>query len=135
MSHESEHLRQMFGIGKYEPGDLKYGPAGVEYKGKFFDRNSPSFNEADRTLPYEAPAYKAGESLKSTDDLKPENMKDQPSFNKIGTKGQDNESVSMNENFGVAMSKTWKSIPFTNDHGELTESEPLVDKKGKEYTQ
>ena len=50
-------------------------------------------------------------------------MKYQPAFNKIGTKGQDNESVSMNENFGVAMSKKWKSIPFTTDHGELINPE------------
>ncbi len=117
MSHEGEHLRQMFGIGKYEPESLKYNEEGVEFEGKFHNRNSPNFDESDRSLPYEAPAYAAGESLKPLDDINPDNMKQGPGFNMLGSRGQDQESVSMNERFGAAM-KQWHGAAKFNMEGE-----------------
>ena len=102
-SHETEHLRQMFGADGYKPGDLKYGPAGVEYKGKFYDRNNPNFDESDSNLPYEQPAYEAGESFKDPS-ITPKDF-NQPAFSMIGERGADNMNVSPDEDFGVGPKK------------------------------
>ena len=101
----------------FESDKIYYTEEGVEFEGEFHNRNSPSFDESDRSLPYEAPAYAAGESLKPLDDIKPDNMKQGPGFNMLGSRGQDQESVSMNERFGAAM-KQWHGAAKFNMEGE-----------------
>ena len=51
INHENVHIEQM------ASGDLDYDEKNVYFKGKKYPRGS--FNEADKTLPWEAPAYKA----------------------------------------------------------------------------
>ena len=52
INHEEVHIKQM------ASGDLDYDENNVYWKGKKYPRSS--FDEADKTLPWEAPAYKAG---------------------------------------------------------------------------
>ena len=107
--HEGEHLKSMLTKDKKGNPELDYSPAGVTYKGKFYDRNDPSFNEADPNLPYEKPAYEAGEKKDpKTLEIKPKHYQS-PGFNELGTKsGVDSDEVNMNENFGPSLKK-WAS--------------------------
>ncbi len=109
--HEGEHLKSMLKKDKKGNPELDYSPAGVTYKGKFHDRNAPGFNEADKNLPYEKPAYEAGAKKDpSTLEIKPKHYQS-PGFNEIGTKsGDDADQVNANEDFGPAMNtKRWYS--------------------------
>ena len=51
INHEEVHIKQM------ASGDLDYDENNVYWKGKKYPRGS--FDEANKTLPWEAPAYKA----------------------------------------------------------------------------
>jgi hypothetical protein len=51
INHENVHIGQM------ARGDLDYDKDAMYWKGKKYLRSS--FNEGDKTLPWEAPAYKA----------------------------------------------------------------------------
>lgn len=53
INHEKVHLLQM------KSGDLDYDEKAVYWKGKRYPRTGPkAFDEGDRTLPWEIPAYK-----------------------------------------------------------------------------
>tara|TARA_R110001606_G_scaffold82430_2_gene189030 strand:+ start:194 stop:502 length:309 start_codon:yes stop_codon:yes gene_type:complete len=52
INHEEVHIKQL------ASGDLDYDENNVYWKGKAYPRSS--FNEANKKLPWEAPAYKAG---------------------------------------------------------------------------
>ena len=52
INHEEVHIKQM------ASGDLSYDENNVYWKGKTYPRSS--FNEANKKLPWEQPAYKAG---------------------------------------------------------------------------
>ena len=52
INHEEVHIKQLAN------GDLDYDENNVYWKGKTYPRSS--FNEANKKLPWEAPAYKAG---------------------------------------------------------------------------
>ena len=113
--HEGEHLKSMLKKDKQGNPELDYGPEGVTYKGKFHDRNAPGFNEADKNLPYEKPAYEAGAKKDpNTLEIKPKHYQS-PGFNEIGTKsGSDSDEVNMGEDFGPSM-KRWYSPKQDNE--------------------
>jgi len=52
INHENVHIKQM------ACGDLDYDKNNVYWKGKKYPRST--FNESNKQLPWEAPAYKAG---------------------------------------------------------------------------
>jgi|TARA_B110000444_G_C18479898_1_gene428678 hypothetical protein len=52
INHEEVHIKQM------ASGDLDYDENNVYWKGKTYPRSS--FNDANKKLPWEIPAYKAG---------------------------------------------------------------------------
>jgi len=113
-SHEDNHLRAMM------DGKLAYDDKAVYHNmdGKGMKRTPRSeFNESNRNLPWEAPAYRAGEAMAKID-MKPKKNKLNRAgkveagnfafaFREIGKpmRSQDDETVSMSENFGSAMVK------------------------------
>lgn len=105
MAHEKVHLKDMAN------GDLDYDAESVTYKGKKYSR--ANFDEGDKTLPWEAPAYATGKSGKEPDCTpKKEKLTGPPAMQ--GDMGdshepreQDHDTVSMNERFGTAMVKKW----------------------------
>ena len=57
IEHEKVHLEQM------KKGDLEYDEDSVTWKGKKYPRKGPkAFNEGDKTLPWEVPAYKKSDN-------------------------------------------------------------------------
>jgi hypothetical protein len=52
INHEEVHIKQL------ASGELDYDEDNVYFKGKTYPRST--FNEANKKLPWEAPAYKAG---------------------------------------------------------------------------
>lgn len=105
MAHEKVHLKDMAN------GDLDYDAESVTYKGKKYSR--ADFDEGDKKLPWEAPAYATGKSGKEPDCTpKKEKLTGPPAMQ--GDMGdshepreQDHDTVSMNERFGTAMVKKW----------------------------
>ncbi len=105
MAHEKVHLKDMAN------GDLDYDAESVTYKGKKYSR--ASFNEGDKTLPWEVEPYKEGKKGVEPDCTpKKEKLTGPPAMQ--GDMGdshepreQDHDTVSMNERFGTAMIKKW----------------------------
>ena len=113
-SHEDNHLRAMM------DGKLAYDDKAVYHNmdGKGMKKTPRSeFDESNKNLPWEAPAYKAGEAMAQIDMKPKKNKLDRANkveagnfafaFREIGKpmRSQDDETVSMSENFGSAMVK------------------------------
>jgi len=128
-SHEDNHLRAMM------DGKLAYDNDAVYHNmdGKGMKKTSRSeFDESDRTTPWEAPAYKAGESMAKVDMRPKKDKLNRSSDVKSGNfafafreinkpmRKQDHETVSMSENFGSAMVKKFgKGFNLkTNEEGK-----------------
>lgn len=139
-SHEDNHLRAMM------DGKLAYDEEAVYHNmdGKGMKKTSRSeFDESDRTTPWEAPAYKAGESMAKVD-MRPKKDKLNRSseveagkfafafreMNKPMRK-QDQDTVSMSENFGTAMVKKFGIGPNSNDISGNPEGEKEIKAKAK----
>jgi len=105
MAHEKVHLKDMAN------GDLDYDADSVTYKGKKYSR--ASFDEGDKTLPWEVEPYKEGKKGNEPDCTpKKEKLTGPPAMQ--GDMGvshepreQDHDTVNMNERFGTAMIKKW----------------------------
>lgn len=133
-SHEDHHLRDIM------DGKLAYDDKAVYHNmdGKGMKRTPRSeFNESNRNLPWEAPAYAAGEKMEQKDMRPnpekldgPPNMYDDTPLAFVKQMGKrkrssDIEKVSMNERFGTAMIKKFGKgfnlevkLDDTNDEGE-----------------
>ena len=113
-SHEDNHLRQMI------DGKLAYDDKAVyhDMDGKGMKKTPRSeFDESDKTTPWEAPAYKAGEDMAKIDMRPKKNKLNRADKVEAGNfsfafremnkpiRKQDQENVSMSENFGTAMVK------------------------------
>jgi len=140
-SHEDNHLRAMM------DGKLAYDEKAVYHNmdGKGMKTTPRSeFSESDRTTPWEAPAYKAGESMAKVD-MRPKKDKLNRSseveagkfafafreMNKPMRK-QDQETVSMSENFGTAMVKKFGIGPnLDTDLSGNPEGEDEIKAKAK----
>lgn len=133
-SHEDHHLRDIM------DGKLAYDDKAVYHNmdGKGMKRTPRSeFNESNRKLPWEAPAYAAGEKMEQKDMRPnpekldgPPNMYDDTPLAFVKQMGKrkrssDIEKVSMNERFGTAMVKKFGkgfnlevNLDDTSDEGE-----------------
>lgn len=133
-SHEDHHLRDIM------DGKLAYDDKAVYHNmdGKGMKRTPRSeFNESNRNLPWEAPAYAAGEKMEQKDMRPnpekldgPPNMYDDTPLAFVKQMGKrkrssDIEKVSMNERFGTAMIKKFGkgfnlevNLDDTSDEGE-----------------
>lgn len=133
-SHEDHHLRDIM------DGKLAYDDKAVYHNmdGKGMKRTPRSeFNESNKNLPWEAPAYAAGEKMEQKDMRPnpekldgPPNMYDDTPLAFVKQMGKrkrssDIEKVSMNERFGTAMIKKFGkgfnlevNLDDTSDEGE-----------------
>ena len=133
-SHEDHHLRDIM------DGKLAYDDKAVYHNmdGKGMKRTPRSkFNESDKSLPWEAPAYAAGEKMEQKDMRPnpekldgPPNMYDDTPLAFVKQMGKrkrsaDMDKVSMNERFGTAMVKKFGkgfnlevNLDDTGDEGE-----------------
>jgi len=119
MAHEKVHLKDMAN------GDLDYDADSVTYKGKKYSR--ASFNEGDKTLPWEVEPYKEGKKGNEPDCTpKKEKLTGPPAMQ--GDMGvshepreQDHDTVNMNERFGTAMIKKWHGPSARNFSGATDE--------------
>ena len=125
-SHEDHHLRDIM------DGKLAYDSKAVYHNmdGKGMKKTSRSeFDESDKNLPWEAPAYRAGENMEQKD-MRPKKEKLNRAqqigsknfafaFREIGKpmRKQDSDTVSMSENFGSAMIKSFGTA-FKSGEGE-----------------
>ena len=144
-SHEDNHLRAMM------DGKLAYDDKAVYHNmdGKGMKKTSRSeFNESDKKLPWEAPAYRAGEAMAKID-MKPKKNKLNRSgkveagnfafaFREIGKpmRSQDDETVSMSENFGSAMVKKFgRGFNLETQEGEDPKVKKDTDVSGNDTSQ
>ncbi len=141
-SHEDNHLRAMM------DGKLAYDNDAVYHNmdGKGMKKTSRSeFDESDRTTPWEAPAYKAGESMAEVDMRPKKDKLNRSSDVKSGNfafafremnkplRKQDQETVSMSENFGSAMVKKFgKGLNFKTNEGGPGDKKKETDVSGNE---
>jgi hypothetical protein len=144
-SHEDDHLRKMM------DGKLAYDDKAVYHNmdGKGMKRTPRSeFNESDRNLPWEAPAYKAGEAMAQIDMRPKKNKLDRANkveagnfafaFREIGKpmRSQDDETVSMSENFGSAMVKKFgKGFNLETKEGDDPKVKGDTDVSGNDTSQ
>tara|TARA_R100001463_G_scaffold23167_5_gene55580 strand:+ start:852 stop:1961 length:1110 start_codon:yes stop_codon:yes gene_type:complete len=140
-SHEDNHLRAMM------DGKLAYDEEAVYHNmdGKGMKRTPRSeFSESDRTTPWEAPAYKAGENMAKVDMRPKKNKLNRSSeveagkfafaFREINKpmRKMDQETVSMSENFGTAMVKKFGIGPnLDTDLSGNPEGEDEIKAKAK----
>ncbi len=139
-SHEDNHLRAMM------DGKLAYDDKAVYHNmdGKGMKRTPRSeFDESNRNLPWEKPAYEAGEKMAKVD-MKPKKNKLNRAgkvesgnfafaFREIGKpmRSADAEKVSMNERFGSAMINMFGKGPkLTTGPGDPPESKEDTDPSG-----
>jgi len=139
-SHEDNHLRAMM------DGKLAYDDKAVYHNmdGKGMKRTPRSqFDESDRNLAWEKPAYEAGEKMAKVD-MKPKKNKLNRAgkvesgnfafaFREIGKpmRSADTEKVSMNERFGSAMINMFGKGPkLTTGPGDPPESKEDTDPSG-----
>ena len=144
-SHEDNHLRAMM------DGKLAYDDKAVYHNmdGKGMKRTPRSeFNESDKNLPWEAPAYRAGEAMAKID-MKPKKNKLNRAgkveagnfafaFREIGKpmRSQDDETVSMSENFGSAMVKKFgRGFNLETQEGEDPKVKKDTDVSGNDTSQ
>ena len=144
-SHEDNHLRAMM------DGKLAYDDKAVYHNmdGKGMKKTPRSeFNESDKNLPWEAPAYRAGEAMAKID-MKPKKNKLNRAgkveagnfafaFREIGKpmRSQDDETVSMSENFGSAMVRKFgKGFNLTTKEGEDPKVKKDTDVSGNDTSQ
>ena len=141
-SHEDNHLRAMM------DGKLAYDNDAVYHNmdGKGMKKTPRSeFDESDRTTPWEAPAYKAGESMAKVDMRPKKDKLNRSSDVKSGNfafafreinkpmRKQDQETVSMSENFGSAMVKKFgKGFNFETKEGGPGDKKKETDVSGNE---
>ncbi len=141
-SHEDNHLRAMM------DGKLAYDNDSVYHNmdGKGMKKTSRSeFDESDRTTPWEAPAYKAGESMAEVDMRPKKDKLNRSSDVKSGNfafafremnkplRKQDQETVSMSENFGSAMVKKFgKGLNLKTNEGGPGDKKKETDVSGNE---
>ena len=125
-SHEDHHLRDIM------DGKLAYDEKAVYHNmdGKGMKKTPRSeFSESDKNLAWEKPAYKAGEDREEKD-MRPKkdklNRSSEVSAGKFAfafremnkpMRTQDQETVSMSENFGTAMVKKFGIGPQKSDIG------------------
>ena len=137
-SHEDHHLRAMM------DGKLAYDEEAVYHNmdGKGMKRTPRSeFDESDRNLAWEKPAYKAGENLEERD-MRPKKDK----LNRAGEveagkfafafreinkpmRKQDSETVSMDEKFGPSMVRKFGGFNLITG-----ECDPVKSKKSKDVS-
>ena len=144
-SHEDNHLRAMM------DGKLAYDDKAVYHTmdGKGMKRTPRSeFDESNKNLPWEAPAYKAGEAMAQIDMKPKKNKLDRAgkveagnfafAFREIGKpmRSQDDETVSMSENFGSAMVKKFgKGLSFKTKEGDDPKVKKDTDVSGNATSQ
>ncbi len=144
-SHEDNHLRAMM------DGKLAYDDKAVYHNmdGKGMKRTPRSeFDESNRNLPWEAPAYKAGEAMAQIDMKPKKNKLDRANkveagnfafaFREIGKpmRSQDDETVSMSENFGSAMVKKFgRGFNLTTKEGDDPKVKKDTDVSGNATSQ
>jgi len=144
-SHEDNHLRAMM------DGKLAYDNKAVYHNmdGKGMKRTPRSqFDESDRNLAWEKPAYEAGEKMAKVD-MKPKKNKLNRAgkvesgnfafaFREIGKpmRSADTEKVSMNERFGSAMINMFgKGLTLKTGPGTPPVSNPDTDPSGNKTSQ
>lgn len=144
-SHEDNHLRAMM------DGKLAYDDKAVYHNmdGKGMKKTPRSeFNESDKNLPWEKPAYRAGEEMAKID-MKPKKNKLNRAgkveagnfafaFREIGKpmRSQDDETVSMSENFGSAMVKKFgKGFNLETQEGDDPKVKGDTDVSGNDTSQ
>lgn len=144
-SHEDNHLRAMM------DGKLAYDDKAVYHNmdGKGMKRTPRSeFNESNKNLPWEAPAYRAGEAMAKVD-MKPKKNKLNRAgkveagnfafaFREIGKpmRSADTEKVSMNERFGSAMINMFGKGPMLKTGpGDPPKSDEDTDPSGNKTAQ
>jgi len=144
-SHEDNHLRAMM------DGKLAYDNKAVYHNmdGKGMKRTPRSqFDESDRNLAWEKPAYEAGEKMAKVD-MKPKKNKLNRAgkvesgnfafaFREIGKpmRSADTEKVSMNERFGSAMINMFGKGPtLKTGPGDPPVSNPDTDPSGNKTSQ
>ena len=144
-SHEDNHLRAMM------DGKLAYDDKAVYHNmdGKGMKRTPRSeFDESNKNLPWEAPAYKAGEAMAQIDMKPKKNKLDRAdkveagnfafAFREIGKpmRSQDDETVSMSENFGSAMVKKFgRGFNLTTKEGDDPKVKGDTDVSGNDTSQ
>ena len=148
-SHEDNHLRDIM------DGKLAYDENAVYHNmdGKGMKKTSRSeFDESDRTTPWEAPAYKAGEEMAQIDMRPKKNKLNRASevskgnfafaFREINKplRKQDQENVSSTEEFGTAMVKKFgKGFSFLTGEGDpvkgITDSDASGNKTSAKATE
>jgi len=141
-SHEDNHLRAMMDNKLAYDNDAVY----HNMDGKGMKKTPRSeFDESDRTTPWEAPAYKAGESMAKIDMRPKKDKLNRSSDVKSGNfafafreinkpmRKQDQETVSMSENFGSAMVKKFgKGFNFETKEGGPGDKKKETDVSGNE---
>ena len=141
-AHEDNHLRAMM------DGKLAYDNEAVYHNmdGSGMKRTPRSeFSESDKTTPWEKPAYEAGEKMAKIDMKPKKNKLDRADKVEVGNfafafreinkplRKQDQETVSMSENFGTAMIKKFGTgFNLETTEGDNPKTKKETDVSGNE---